>query len=115
MAKKCAADSNKIQSQLSVGETVSTLNMEDDRDNHVDDENYFSLLDMFICTRLDKLMFVLKNIINIIHLRDIFISICESARFTENFFRFEQVWLHFFLEKDFNFIPGSSWWISTSN
>ena len=54
-------------------------------------------------------MFVFKKIINMIHLRDIFISICESARFTENFFRFEQVWLHFCFFRYFNVISGSSW------
>ena len=32
-----------------------------------------------------------------IHIRDIFISICESARFTENFFRF--AFLFLFREK----------------
>ena len=83
--------------------------MEDDLNNNLEDENYFSLLDMFICTRLDILMFVFKKIINMIHLRDIFISICESARFTENFFRFEQVWLHFCFFRYFNVISGSSW------
>ena len=41
-------------SQSSVGETFSTLNMEDYQDNKDEDDNYFSLLDMFICTRLDQ-------------------------------------------------------------
>ena len=47
--------------------------MEDVPDDKVEDENYFSLMDMFICTRLDQycLMFVLK-IINMIHLSETF-------------------------------------------
>ena len=77
MAKKCAADSNKIQSQLSVGETFSTPNMEDNQDNKDEDENYFSLLDMFVCTRWDYYSKIFQTL-NLIHLLETFSS--PSAR-----------------------------------
>ena len=47
--------------------------MEDAGVNTVDDENYFSLLDMFICTRLvGKLLNFAFKIMNVIHLLETF-------------------------------------------
>ena len=47
--------------------------MEDAGDNTVDDENYFSLLDMFICTRsVGKLLTFDFKIMNVIHLLETF-------------------------------------------
>ena len=89
--------------------------MEDVPNDKVEDENYFSLLDMFICTRLDQycLMFVLK-IINMIHLSETFsfpsAKVLGSRRTSSGFIKsgcisFESKIL----------TSGNSWWISMSN
>ena len=51
------------------------------------DEDYFSLLDMFVCTRLVRTKS--RDLLNDNDdLRDIIISVCETARLTQTFFRF---------------------------